>query len=680
MNVPDTREWITTNRLGGYASGTVCGANTRRYHGLLVAALEPPGGRTVLLSRVDETVTAGGESYDLATSFWSSGWTAPEGYRHLTSFSATPVPTWEYGIGLGRLVKRVACLPGRNAVTVGYRLEGGPPIRLELKLLANFRDLHGDTRGHPDWHFLQEIEPNGLRVAAWDGALPWHLAWTQGAEYRAGGQWYWGYRYPEEEARGLAPSEDLYCLGTLGVRLQPGDRFDLLASVEAPEAIVGEQRFAPERAGQALPLRWPMADDLADQEQERRRRLVVQAGLPATADAEGLVAAADQFLVRRDSTGGTTVIAGYHWFGDWGRDTMISLPGLTLTTRRFDEASQILRTFARYVDHGMLPNRFPDGGELPEYNTVDATLWWFHALDAYCRASGDEELAREQLPLLAEVVDWHVRGTRHGIKLDPSDGLLMAGEPGVQLTWMDARVGDWVVTPRIGKPIEVNALWLNALEVMAELAERLGANPSRYRELADRARWGMQRFWSAENGYLYDVIGPDGMGDASLRPNQLVAFSLRHRAFGPVQGAAVLAKVGDHLLTPYGLRSLAPGDPAYAGRYGGDVPHRDGAYHQGTVWPWPLGAYVDALVNVHGRAPDTLAEIRELIRPLLRHLAEDACLGSVSEIFDGDPPHTPQGCVAQAWSVSELLRIYALVERPDEPPRDRPVVLATAAV
>jgi predicted glycogen debranching enzyme len=648
MDRPDTREWLSTNGLGGYASGTVCGANTRRYHGLLVAALDPPGQRTVPLSRLDETVIVGGDVYEIGVNFWSSGATAPDGFRHLRSFWADPVPTWEYQIGLGRLMKRVASLRGRDAVAISYRLEGGPPVRLELKILANSRDFHGDTHGHADWHFRQEVaEPNRLRIAAWDGAPEWTLAWDGEAdvEYRPAGQWYWGYSYPEEFARGLSSSEDNYCLGFLGVRLAAGDRLDLLASVEPMDA-------------------WPTADDLADEAGRRRRVLVAQAGLPETPESEALVAAADQFLVQRASTDGPTVIAGYHWFGDWGRDTMIALPGLTLTTRRFDEARGILRTFARYVDQGMLPNRFPDSGEMPEYNTVDATLWWFHALDRYLRACDDDGLLREQFPLLVDVIDWHLKGTRHGIRADPEDGLLLSGAPGVQLTWMDARIGDWVVTPRHGKPVEVNALWLNALCVMARFADHLPKDGSRYRHLAERARVGMQRFWSAEHRYLYDVIGPDGVGDPSLRPNQLFAFSLPYRAFRREVGEAVLAAVREHLLTPYGPRSLAPDHPSYDGRYAGDSFHRDSVYHQGAVWPWQLGAYADALLNVRGLTPDTIGELRERIASLLRHLTTEGCLGSVSEIFDGNPPHAPNGAVAQAWSVAELRRIYALAVQP----------------
>jgi predicted glycogen debranching enzyme len=529
-------------------------------------------------------------------------------------------------------------------VVVGYELAAGPPTRLELTLIANHRDFHGDTHGHPEWRFHQRLLESGIEVAAWDGATPWRLAWRGEAEYRPRGVWYWGYLYPEEDARGLAPSEDCYCLGTLSVDLRPGERFDLLASVEPLAA-------------------WPTADDLAADQARRRQQLLAQSELSDTPVAKELVAAADQFLVRRASTGGSTVIAGYHWFGDWGRDTMIALPGLTLATRRFDQTAEILRTFGRYVDRGMLPNRFPDGDESPEYNTVDATLWWFHALDAYTRASGDLDLAREQLPLLADVVDWHLRSTRYGIRVDPADGLLSAGEPGVQLTWMDARIGDWVVTPRWGKPVEVNALWLNALGVMADLCEQLGRPDPRYRELAERARRGMQAFWSPEHGYLFDVIRPDGQGDPGLRPNQLFALSLPRRAFSAQQEAAVLDVVRQHLLTRFGLRTLAPGDPSYAGRYEGDARQRDSIYHQGTVWPWLLGAYVDALLNVQGPRPEVLARARELLRPLLDHLVHDACLGSVSEIFDGDPPFGPRGCVAQAWSVAELLRVFALLEQ-----------------
>jgi glycogen debranching enzyme len=671
METIDRREWLSANGLGGYASSTVSGMNTRRYHGLLVAALVPPGRREILLSRLDETVIVGGDVYELGASVWESGAVAPQGFRHLAGFEARPVPTWSYRVGLGRLVKRVVAVPGRNATAISYRLEGGPPVRFELKILANSRDFHGETHGHPDWHFQQRGGDRGrLEVAAWDGAPSWRLTWraAEAVEYRPAGQWYWGYSYPEEAARGLPSVEDNYCLGFLGVRLAPGDQIDLLASADAPRPRLERDR-EPELAavpglaagdGEGWPAGgdWPTADVLADALAARTRRLVGSSGLPATDTSESLMAAADQFLVRRASTGGTTVIAGYHWFDDWGRDTMISLPGLALTTRRFAEAREILQTFARYVDHGMLPNRFPEAGDAPEYNTVDATLWWFHALDRYVAATGDLDLAHAQLPLLVDVVEWHRRGTRHGIAVDPDDGLLRAGEPGVQLTWMDARVGDRVITPRHGKPVEVQALWYNALGVLAELLERFGQDGSVYAGLAERARSSMQAFWYEQGGYLYDVLGPDGRGDPTLRPNQLIALALPRCAIDRERAASALAAVEAALLTPYGLRTLAPQDPAYVGRYAGDVAHRDGSYHQGPVWPWLIGPYADAVLAVRGDTPETRRQLEAAIAPLLAHLGRDGCLGSVSELFDGDTPHAPNGAVGQAWSVSELLRVY----------------------
>jgi len=675
METIDRREWLSTNGLGGYASGTASGVNTRCYHGLLVAALVPPGRREVLLSRLDETVIVDGDVYELGASAWRGGAVAPQGYQHLVGFEARPIPTWEYRVGAGRLLKRVVAVPGRNATAISYRLEGGSPVRFEVKVLANSRSFHGATQGHPDWHFQQRGWEHGrLEVAAWDGAPAWRLTWraAQAPEYRPDGQWYWGYLYPEEEARGLPSIEDNYCLGSLSVQLAPGDRLDLLASADGPPLRLERDREPELVAVPGLPTgddegwpsddTWPTADVLADALAARTRRQVAQAGLPASETSEALVAAADQFLVRRTSTGGMTVIAGYHWFDDWGRDTMIALPGLALATRRFDEAREILQTFARYVDHGMLPNTFPDSGQEPQYNTVDATLWWFHALDRYVAATGDLDLAHTQLPLLVDVVEWHRRGTRHGIAVDPADGLLRAGEPGVQLTWMDARVGDRVITPRHGKPVEIQALWYNALGVLAELLERFGQDSSAYSSMAEHARSGLQAFWYEGGGYLYDVLGPDGCGDPTLRPNQLVAFALPRCAIDRERAASALAAVEAALLTPVGPRTLAPDDPAYVGRYAGDVAHRDGCYHQGPAWPWLMGPYADAVLAVRGDTPETRRQLGAAIAPLLGHLSNDGCLGSVSELFDGDAPHAPNGATAQAWSVSELLRVYHRLE------------------
>jgi predicted glycogen debranching enzyme len=384
--------------------------------------------------------------------------------------------------------------------------------------------------------------------------------------------------------------------------------------------------------------------------------LVQSSHADAPAWVQHLIRTADQFIVRRsfpNEPNGHTVIAGYPWFSDWGRDTMISLPGLTLVTGRHDVAARILRTFAHFVDQGMLPNRFPEMGETPEYNTVDAALWYFETLRAYHAATGDDALLRDLFPVLQEIIEWHQRGTRYNIHVDPADGLLYAGELGMQLTWMDAKVGGWVVTPRIGKPVEINALWYNTLCSMADLARRLNEPADHYEALAEQTRAGFGRFWNQEMSYCYDVIGgPDG-DDPALRPNQLLAVSLPHSPLSPEQQRAVVDACARHLLTSHGLRSLSPDDPAYVGHYGGDQRRRDAAYHQGTVWGWLIGPFVRAHLRVY-RDP---ALAQSYLMPLIRHLAGHG-VGSISEIFDGDPPFTPRGCIAQAWSVAELLRAW----------------------
>ena len=461
------------------------------------------------------------------------------------------------------------------------------------------------------------------------------------------GVWYWNFLHRRERERGLDYTEDLYAPGVLRCRLHPGESQFLIASAEPAEQV-------DLNGGRVL-----------ERERARRRALLERSGLAAEREEiRQLVLAADQFIVHRPPStlalprtfSPVTVIAGYPWFGDWGRDTMISLPGLLLSTRRYEEAAGLLRTYARYVDQGMLPNRFPDVGETPEYNTVDATLHFFIALWSYLQATQDLDLAGELYPLLAEIVRWHIHGTRYGIQVDPSDGLLRAGVPGVQLTWMDAKVEDWVVTPRYGKPVEVNALWYNALRIVDEVGRRLRRRAGRKqcRETAAQvARTFPQRFWYAPGGYLYDVVdGPSG-DDPSLRPNQILALSLPFPPIGGEQARAVLRAVGEELLTPYGLRSLSPKDSAYHGRYEGDLWQRDGAYHQGTVWSWLIGPYCTAMRRVYGPQ----VEVRRLLEALLTHLHE-AGIGSISEIFDGDPPYTPRGCIAQAWSVAEVLRAW----------------------
>lgn len=645
-------EWLVTNGLGGYACSTIVGANTRRYHGLLVAALSSPRERMVLLSKIDEEIESDGVVYFLGTNEYTPATIHPCGFVHLEQFRLEEgLPVWTYRGGSWELVKRLWMAYGQNTTYIAYTLTHAPgPVTLTLRPLVNYRSFHRETKGRVDWDFLHtEADERGCCILrAFEGAHPYAIRAIPQMEHIPTGLWYWNFCHRRERERGLDCTEDLYAPGVLRQQLLPGQTQLIIATSEPPNQV----DYNGER--------------VLEQEWVRRRFLIEQSGLAGSpAEIQQLVLSADQFIVQRSPTASVsslpglrpvTVIAGYPWFGDWGRDTMIALPGLLLATRRYQEAAAVLQTYARYVDEGMLPNRFPEEGQTPEYNTVDATLWFFVALWSYVEATGDLDLAGSLYPVLVEIVDWHMRGTRYGIGMDPADGLLRAGQPGVQLTWMDAKVEDWVVTPRHGKPVEVNALWYNALRIADELGRQLRrrAGRKRCREAADRVAVTFpQRFWYAPGGYLYDVVdGPSG-SDPSLRPNQLLALALPFPLIGGEEARSMLRAIGQELLTPYGLRTLSPHDPAYHGRYEGDLWQRDGAYHQGTVWPWWIGPYCTALRRVYGPQ----AQGRRLLEPLLAHLSE-AGLGTISEIFDGDPPHTPRGCIAQAWSVAEVLRAW----------------------
>ncbi len=641
LHIAERREWLVTNGLGGYASGTVAGLLTRRYHGLLIAALQPPVGRTLLLTRLDETATYDDHTYPLFTNRWVGDRVDPTGFCHLERFHLEgTTPVWTFTCADALLEKRVWMQPGANTTYIRYDLRRATaPLHLEVRALVNYRDHHGSTRAG-DWTMQVEPVAHGLRLTAFAGAVPFYLL-SHDAELIPAHEWCKGFYLKVEALRGQIATEDLLCGAALHRTLQPGESFCLVASVEPTPDLDGRAAYARRQVYEEQILA------------QAGRSPALQSAPPAI---EHLVLAADQFIVRRplpDGQQGYSVIAGYPWFADWGRDTMISLPGLTLTTGRPEVAACILTTFARHLYCGLLPNRFPDGGEAPEYNTVDATLWYLEALRAYHAATGDEGLLRRLFPALQEIIAWHLRGTRYQIRADPADGLLYAGEPGVQLTWMDAKVDDWVVTPRIGKPVEINALWYNALRILADFARILGESGDQYDNLADRAAAGFARFWNPARGYCYDLIdGPEG-DDPALRPNQLLAVSLPHSPLTEVQQRAVVDTCARHLLTSHGLRSLAPDHPAYIGHYGGDRRQRDGAYHQGTAWGWLIGPFVRAHLRVY-RDP-TWA--RSYLDPLLRQIADHG-VGSVSEIFDGDPPFTPRGCIAQAWSVAELLAAW----------------------
>ena len=633
-----SREWLETNGIGGFACSTLSGMNTRRYHALLTAATRPPVGRVVLLSKLEETLVLGEQRFELSANQYRDV-IHPHGYEYLASFRLDPFPVFRYRCGDVQLEKTVLLEQGENTVVIQYELLGdlqGHTCSLEVRPLIAFRDYHSLTHAN-DAIRREVVAQAGMAIITPYPDLP-SLYFAHNAEsIDTAGLWFYNFAYERERERGLDFLEDLYSPFLL--------RFNFAGNSSA--AIV------------ASTLRHAVGDapQLHDRELQRRA-LVAGAAPPDDPFAAALTCAADQFIVARGDQ--KSVIAGYPWFGDWGRDTMISLPGLTLVTGRHDDARNILRAFARSIDRGMLPNRFPDSGETPEYNTVDATLWMFHAIHEFLRYTGDYDFVRAELyQPLTGIIDWHERGTRYGIHLD-SDGLLHAGERGVQLTWMDAKVGDWVVTPRQGKPVEIQALWHNALCVMARLASVFGetAACAHYTALADRAREGfLPAFWNDATGCLYDVISDHGVPDASIRPNQIFAVSLPFPLISVERALQVMDVVEWELLTPYGLRTLSPRDPKYQGRYDGDPRSRDGAYHQGTVWPWLLGPFLTSYVKVHGNTEEARRRADRFLDPLRLHLLE-AGLGQISEVFDGDVPQRPGGCFAQAWSVAEVLRTY----------------------
>ena len=584
------REWLVTNGTGGYASGTIAGLLTRRYHGLLIAALKPPLGRTLMLAKLDDTALYGDRFYPLHTNRWADGTVGPHGYRHLEHFALEgTIPTWRYACADALLEKRLWMQPGANTTYIYYQLlRSTQPLTLTLKALVNYRDYHSNTQAD-GWRMTIVPAENGVYVSAYPEAAQLYLT-SDRADVTAAHDWYYDFDLTAERDRGLNDHDDHLHAATFQATLQPGETLTLVASTDHKLERDGEVALKIRRAYEHKLLGlW------------HSNRPVDSKAIPAFADQ--LVLAADQFIVQRstpEEPHGKTIIAGYHWFSDWGRDSMISLPGLTLATGRPDVARSILRTYARYVNEGMIPNRFPDAGEVPEYNTVDATLWFFEAVRAYYGVTEDEDLVQELFPVLAEIIDWHCRGTRYNIHLDATDGLLYAGEKGVQLTWMDAKVGDWVVTPRIGKPIEVNALWYNALRTIAKLARSVGKPHQEYEAMADRILARFSRFWHPELGYCYDVLdGPDG-DDAALRPNQIFAVSLPESPLAAAQQKGVVEACGRALLTSHGLRSLDPNHPHYQGTYGGNQRQRDGAYHQGTVWGWLMGPFVLAHLRVYG--------------------------------------------------------------------------------
>jgi predicted glycogen debranching enzyme len=629
------REWLVTNGLGGYASGTVAGVNTRRYHGLLVAALNPPVQRMVLVAALEEWVRSdNGEMQGLSAQEYWDGTVFPQGYRQLEGVELDGMlPGFRWTIDGRTIEKRIWMEQGVSRTVVTYRLVSGSPITLQLRPLFAHRDYHQQRHGQGAFELSETAE--GWIIDA--AGVRSHFGVRSAASVSSRPDWYWRVLHRAERERGLDDEEDLFTPGVVEVPLAVG----------ADVAVV--------IATEPTPPSWDATRSRRDAQQ--RQNAVLGPGIEHPL-AEQLALAADQFRVMRrtpataPSAPQRTVVAGYHWFTDWGRDTMISLPGLAMRPGTLWEARAVLDTYIQYLDQGLIPNRFPDGGQAPEYTAVDATLWLFQALAAYLRTSRDWRFIADRLEPLEAVIDWHVRGTRHNIRMDPADGLLAGGEDGLALTWMDARVQDWVVTPRRGKPIEVNALWYNALRLMADWCERAMRPAGPYRQMAAHAyASAQQRFWFADGGYCYDVVdGPEG-DDASLRPNQVIALGLVYPLIEGENARGTLHVITAKLLTPYGLRTLSPDDPRYQSSYRGDQRDRDASYHMGMVWPWLLGPYLDA----HGRLDGDRSAADRLLEPFTAHVL-DAGLGTISEIFEPEPPYRPVGCIAQAWSVGEVLR------------------------
>src|SRR5262245_9640816 len=662
-----TREWLVTNGLGGYASGTVAGVITRRYHGILIAALAAPLGRIVMLSHVAEAVhAADGRRIEIGGRERVGDAADAHGTGYLVEFRLDAgLPVWTYDVGGIVIEKRVFLPHMQNTVLVLYELRSGADrVELTLRPSVNFRVQEAPLSEPLGWPYeLHVIGEQAAEICLSRTAIPPLRMKVSGADstLTVKGQRIESVLYPVEESRGYHARGDLWSPGWFNIALLAGHRAALVASTESIDTM---SVLTPEQALGA--------------ETGRRRRLIAMAA-PEARDGIGaeLVLAADQFIItpagRSEETARAhafgdevrTVIAGYHWFTDWGRDTMISLDGLTLVTGRHVEAGYILRTFAHYVRDGLIPNMFPEGRQEALYHTADATLWFFHAIGRFMQATGDHLTLSSLYPTLRDILAHHLRGTRYGIRVD-CDGLLTQGAAGYQLTWMDAKVDDWVVTPRRGKAVEINALWYNALNVMEQWAEMLGELSDEYRDHAARARTAFnQRFWFDRGGYLFDVVdGESGqpgklIDDPKCRPNQVLAIALDYPVLEPNRWEPVMQTVVSRLVTPVGLRSLAPDDSDFKSRYFGDLRARDAAYHQGTVWGWLVGPFIDAWLKVF---PHDVAGANRALHGFVPHL-DEACIGSISEVFDATPPFTPRGCIAQAWSVAEALRAWVKLKR-----------------
>jgi predicted glycogen debranching enzyme len=631
-------EWLITNGLGSYASSSVAGANTRRYHGLLVAAFNPPTDRRVLVSKVEETVLVGDKQIELSVNQYGD-YIHPQGCAYLTTFERLPIPRWTYQMEGYRLEKTVFMVQGVNTTVVGYKNASPTALTLRLNPLFVHRDYHSMFHQNDQSNFYTEQSDKHFKIYAHYGAEPLFFQFSKGV-FKSERNWYKNFTYFHEQERGLDAQEDAYSLGYLKIELEAGEECFLTFSTVENDACD-----------------WASAS----REQEISRVKMLQS-TQNDAFLKDLVVSADQFVVQRQSTESATVIAGYHWFTDWGRDTMIALRGLCIALGHQQKAQDILTTFFKYVNKGLLPNRFPDNPNDPvEYNTIDATLWLFIALYEYHQKFNDTAFVAQHFDQLLAILDAHVKGTHYNIHVT-KDGLLYGGEGIAQLTWMDARVGDYVVTPRHGCPVEVNALWYNALHITLYFGKLLKKGAPQYKTLLKQFEANFKaKFWN-EAGYLNDVVNADQTVDTQIRPNQIYALSLPFPLLNAKEQAQVLATVQKHLYTPLGLRTLSPDDAAFTPTYGGDQWHRDTAYHQGTVWTFLLSEYWQAYLKVAGFSEAAKAEMRDSLADIKTHFYEKDCVMGISEIFDGLTPNEGRGTANQAWSVAAIVKL--LVENP----------------
>lgn len=636
------KEWLLTNQLGAYAGSSVLGCNTRRYHSLLIASMLPPVERVATLATIMEHLHVGRETFSLATNEFADTF-SPRGYQHIAEFRMGVIPSWRYQAGGVELLKEIVLAEDSNTVSVRYTLTGGRCV-LQLWPFAAMRDFHHLRKVHQPHQMLFETAEGGITIEDRHQAIS-PLGIVCPGNFDPAPQWWYKFCYRGELSRGMEGFEDLYTPGCFEVELTDGQSCQLTAWM-GNQATVDFDATVARRKDRMIELAGAMGDT-----DEPTRRLAISA---------------DAFVVKRQfksEPSKATILAGYHWFADWGRDAFIALPGLLLSTRRFDLARQVFTTFASSISKGMIPNRFDDYGGPPHYNSIDASLWFIIAADRYVEATDDMDFWTSTLaPAAMKILQSYHEGTRFDIRAD-DDQLLTGGSPKTQLTWMDAKLGDEAITPRHGKAVEINALWHCAHRIMARRCSGLDAAQASFYALRASAIASafVQAFWNPSGKHLYDCITNE-VGDPSIRPNQILAISLPHSPLDTVQQKDVLEVVKQHLLTPMGLRTLSPVDSRYRRKCAGSWEGRDRAYHQGTVWAWLMGPYIEAMVRANGYASESLQAAQDLLKPLDQHLNE-AALGFVSEIFDGDPPHAPRGCVAQAWSVAELLRVKLMLQR-----------------